>query len=179
MKLLIIFGPPAVGKLTVGRSIEKETDFKLFHNHAVMDDIMHIFGRGTPAEDRLSRTIREHVIEEAARSELSLIFTYVWNFSRDKGKRNIDRYKEIYESYGGSVYFIELTAPRDIRAERASNPERYRQKAYAPSAEEIRQEDVQNFQSPSPFFYPEIYRQIDTSDKAPEEIATEIIDWLR
>src|SRR5688500_8223965 len=107
MNLLILFGPPAVGKLTVGKLLERQTGFTLFHNHAIMDDIMHIFGRGTPSEDRLSRVIRENVIQEAAEAQIDLIFTYVWNFSKDKGKQNIDSYKQHYESRGGKVYFVE------------------------------------------------------------------------
>ena len=32
MKLVIIFGPHAVGKMTVGQELEKISDLKLFHN---------------------------------------------------------------------------------------------------------------------------------------------------
>lgn len=66
MKLIIIFGPPAVGKTTVGKILEQKTDFKLFHNHMVMDGVMHLFGVGSPSEDKLSRLIRENIIKEAA-----------------------------------------------------------------------------------------------------------------
>jgi hypothetical protein len=178
MKLLILFGPPAVGKMTVGNIIEQRTDYKLFHNHAIMDSVMHIFGRGTPAEDRLSRGIREQVIDEAANSGINLIFTYVWNFSRDKGKQNIDAYKQLYESRGGSVCFVELIAPQEIRAQRAADPERYRVKAHAPTSDDIANEQQNvKYQSPSPFFYPENYLQIDTTDKRPADIAATIIDW--
>jgi len=31
MKLVIIFGPPAVGKMTVGRALSRLTGLKLFH----------------------------------------------------------------------------------------------------------------------------------------------------
>jgi len=33
MKLVMIIGPQAVGKMTVGHELEKITDLKLFHNH--------------------------------------------------------------------------------------------------------------------------------------------------
>lgn len=33
MHLVVIFGPPAVGKMTVGHEPAKLTGFKLFHNH--------------------------------------------------------------------------------------------------------------------------------------------------
>lgn len=37
MKLVIITGPQAVGKMTVGQELEKLTDLKLFHNHMTID----------------------------------------------------------------------------------------------------------------------------------------------
>lgn len=178
MKLLIIFGPPAVGKLTVGKLIETQTGFKLFHNHAIMDGVMHIFGKGTPAENRLSRIIREHVIEEAAGAGIDLIFTYVWNFALEKGKHNIDRYKEIYEQRGGEVYFVELSAPLAVRAVRAASPDRHRHKPHTADAEEVRRLDqAQSFVPPVPFFYTNHYLRIDASEKLPQEIASEIIAW--
>ncbi|MDF2884003.1 MAG: hypothetical protein K0R54_4569 [Clostridiaceae bacterium] len=37
MKLIIIFGPHAVGKMTVGQELSKITNLKLFHNHMTID----------------------------------------------------------------------------------------------------------------------------------------------
>lgn len=177
MRLLILFGPPSVGKATVGRIIESNTDFKLFHNHMVMDGIMHIFGVGTPSEDRLSKLVRTQIIEEAAKAGISLIFTYVWNFGREKGKVNIDIYKDIYEKNGGEVLFVELAAPLSVRVKRAGHPDRKRLKAYAPDAKRVEQlETTLNFNSPSPFFYPNAYVKIDTTNKTPEQTAQEIIE---
>lgn len=175
MKLLILFGPPAVGKTTIGKLLESNTDFKLFHNHMVMDGIMHIFGIGTPSEDRLSKIVRTNIIEEAASQGINLIFTYVWNFSREKGKTNIDVYKKIYESHGGEVLFVELIAPLEIRVERAGSLERQQTKTYAPNPERVTYlEKNLGLESPSPFFYPEAYRKIDTSSKTPEQVVEEI-----
>lgn len=179
MKLLILFGPPAVGKTTIGNLLESMTDFKLFHNHMVMDGIMHIFGVGTPSEDRLSKIVRTKIIEEAASQGINLIFTYVWNFNREKGKINIDIYKKIYESHGGEVLFVELTAPLETRIERAGSLDRQKTKAHAPNPERVAHlEKNLGLDSPSPFFYPESYRKIDATDKSPVEIAKEIAALL-
>lgn len=179
MKLLILFGPPSVGKTTIGKIVEAQTSFKLFHNHMVSDGIMHIFGVGTPAEDRLSKLIRTEIITEAAESDVNLIFTYVWNFGREKGKENIDAYKKIYEERGGEVQFIELGASLDVRVDRAKSPERRRLKAHAPDAERVAYlETAMNLQSPSPFYYQDSYSYIDTTDKTPERIAVEVIALL-
>lgn len=179
MKLLILFGPPAVGKTTVGKLVEKQTKFKLFHNHMVMDGIMQVFGVGTPSEDKLSRLVRAAILEEAADSGIDLIFTYVWNFGLPKGKQNIDRYKEIYESKGGEVVFVELTAPLQERIARATHPLRFELKRHAPdSARVANLESTHDFTSPSPFFYPDQYKRIDTTNKSPEETAAEIIAFI-
>ncbi len=37
MNLIMIFGPQAVGKMTVGQELEKITGLKLFHNHMTID----------------------------------------------------------------------------------------------------------------------------------------------
>ena len=178
-KLLIIFGPPAVGKTTVGKILESKSDFKLFHNHMVMDGIMHLFGVGSPSEDKLSRIIRENVIREAAEEGMNLIFTYVWNFAKEKGKTNIDFYKNIYESAGGEVAFVELTAPLSIRVERASDPARNTEKKYAPGRDRVLAlENILNFTSPNPFFYPH-YIKINTENKTPEVIAEEIFSFIK
>ena len=37
MDFVIIFGPQAVGKMTVGEELAKKTRLKLFHNHMTID----------------------------------------------------------------------------------------------------------------------------------------------
>ncbi len=33
MKFILLFGPQAVGKMTIGQELAKITDLKLLHNH--------------------------------------------------------------------------------------------------------------------------------------------------
>lgn len=53
MKLVILFGPQAVGKMTVGQCLEAKTDLKLFHNHMSIDFVSPFFDYGTPAGKRI------------------------------------------------------------------------------------------------------------------------------
>ena len=61
MKLVFILGDAAVGKMTVGQELMKISDFRLFHNHMMIEPVLEIFGKfdGTVI-DRL----REVVFEE-------------------------------------------------------------------------------------------------------------------
>ena len=47
---MVVFGPPAVGKMTVGRAVCDRTDFRLFLNHHTIEPLSEIFGMDTPAE---------------------------------------------------------------------------------------------------------------------------------
>ncbi|GAE48204.1 hypothetical protein JCM21738_5289 [Mesobacillus boroniphilus JCM 21738] len=48
MKFVLIFGPQAVGKMTVGHELEKITELKLFHNHMTIElvNLSSITGQG-------------------------------------------------------------------------------------------------------------------------------------
>jgi hypothetical protein len=43
-KFVFIFGPQAVGKMTVGQELAKVTGLKLFHNHMTIDLLEPLFG---------------------------------------------------------------------------------------------------------------------------------------
>ena len=44
MKLVIIIGSGAVGKMTVGQSLMQKTGLRLFHNHMMIEPVLEIFG---------------------------------------------------------------------------------------------------------------------------------------
>ena len=68
--LVFLTGPPAVGKMTVGRELSRLTGFPLFHNHMSIEAVLPVFGFGEPAFNRLVTHLREGVIREAAESDL-------------------------------------------------------------------------------------------------------------
>ena len=68
-ELLLITGPPAVGKMTVGRAICARSDFRLFHNHHTVEPLLEVFGHGTPPFERLTMEFRRRVLEEAVEPE--------------------------------------------------------------------------------------------------------------
>jgi tRNA uridine 5-carbamoylmethylation protein Kti12 len=119
MKLVIIFGPQAVGKMTVGHELEKITDLKLLHNHMTIDLVDPFVCFGTDEGRGLVRRIRGEILKEvAAGDSAGIIFTYLWNFETEFDSEYIKEISNIFESKGGEVCLIELEADVDTRLER-------------------------------------------------------------
>src|SRR5687767_2880578 len=101
MRFIVIFGPPAVGKMTVGHAISQMTGLKLFHNHMTIELVLNFFPFGDPQFHRLVSEFRRRVLEEVAMSDLpGLIFTYVWSLDDPNDKEQIDSYAMIFRQKG-------------------------------------------------------------------------------
>src|ERR1035437_992398 len=105
MKLIVIFGPQAVGKMTVGHELEKITNLKLFHNHMTIELVSNYFSYGTPTGKRLVELFREEIFKEVASSDLDgLIFTYVWYFDSKEDWEYIEKIVKIFRDKGAEIY---------------------------------------------------------------------------
>lgn len=128
MKFIMMFGPQAVGKMTVGQELAKITDLKLFHNHMTIDLLAPLFGFN-PEMWRLVDLFRKEIFETAAQSKLEgLIFTYVWGFDLKTDWDYVNQVCEIFESKGWTVYFVELEADLEERLKRNKSPHRLEHK---------------------------------------------------
>src|SRR2546422_752046 len=83
VKLFFLYGPPAVGKLTVAKKLSELTGFKLHHNHLSVDFVKSIFDFGTPTFQRLVDKYRRDILGIAAKEGVNTIFTYVYNKGTD------------------------------------------------------------------------------------------------
>lgn len=129
MKLIMIFGPHAVGKMTVGHELEKLTGIKLFHNHMSIDFVTPFFSYSTDAGKRLIGMIREGIFTEMAKSDQEgLIFTYIWAFDLQSEWDYVEKVSNIFESEGGTVYLVELVADMEERIKRNKTPHRLNHK---------------------------------------------------
>jgi hypothetical protein len=124
MKLLLVYGPPAVGKLTIAKEIARLTGFKVFHNHLTVNLVAAILPRGTPAYRQLLWDIRYAVFAEAARAHIDgLIFTMVYR--RDQ-EPFIARCVEIVEQVGGEVCFVHAYCHAETLRQRVVREDRKR-----------------------------------------------------
>ncbi|AQQ55493.1 DEAD/DEAH box helicase family protein [Planococcus lenghuensis] len=128
LKFVYLFGPQAVGKMTVGQELSKITDLKLFHNHMTIDLLEPLFGFGSGLW-RLSNLFREEIVTSFAKSnEYGMVFTFVWAFNQQEDWKNVERMCTTFLAQGAQLYFMELEAPVEERLKRNKTPNRLEQK---------------------------------------------------
>ncbi len=128
-KFIVITGPQAVGKMTVGHEIEKLTGFKVFHNHVVIEMVDPFLSYGTKEGRKLVDTIRDEMFDAIASSNMpGLIFTFVWAFGQEGEKEYVDKVCKIFENKGSDIYIVELEADIDARLARNVTPHRLEHK---------------------------------------------------
>ncbi|WP_439937133.1 hypothetical protein ACS3YM_14475 [Nocardia sp. N13] len=125
MPLLLILGPPAVGKMTVGRAIADRSDFRLFHNHHSIEMLLDVFDYGTPPFRTLNSEVRRRVVEEAAASGTDLVFTFVMGMDE---QAEADYLERLASPYGDDVAVVELVADLDTRLVRNRTEHRLAEK---------------------------------------------------
>ncbi|RCW74929.1 AAA family ATPase [Saliterribacillus persicus] len=129
MKLVLLFGPPAVGKMTVGQELEKQTGLKLFHNHMTIE-LLHPFFGFSQEMFRLSTIFREGIFKSFIKTDHDgMIFTFVWAFDQDEDWKFVESMCNIFTAEDADIYFVELEADTDERLERNKTPNRLEHKA--------------------------------------------------
>jgi hypothetical protein len=185
MKFFLIVGPPAVGKMAVGKELAKLTSCKLLHNHMSIEFVLSFFEYGTPAFGRLSGGFRTQIMKEVAKSDLEgLIFTYVWDFADEKDQQSVDRYTSIFDEIGADIYYIELEAELEQRLIRNRTPDRIREK---PSKQDLEMSEKRLLETEAKYVLNSLigykfkhkYLRIDNSDLTPEDVAKLIVDHFK
>jgi hypothetical protein len=181
MRLVVIFGPAAVGKMAVGLELERLSGLRLFHNHMAVDLALRFFPFGTPQFARLVSSVRTRVFEEVAGSDLSgLIFTYVWALEDPQDKGHVDGLTRIFEARGASVSYVELAATQEERLRRNVTPLRLAEKLPKRDIDHSRalllDHDARHrLNSDGDFFYPDRHLKIENTHLEPLQAAERIM----
>lgn len=186
MKLVVILGPHAVGKMTVGQELAKITGLKLFHNHMTIELVRNFFSiHGSEEGARLNRLFRQEIFEAVVKSDLpGLIFTYMFAFDDPSEYEYISSLINLYRSHGADTCVVELCADFDVRIERNKTENRLLNKESKRDIEksEALFRDIEakyrlnSNENESPF---ENYLKIDNTNISPDKVAVMIKDTFK
>ena len=95
--LIFLYGPPAVGKLTVARELERRIGYRVMHNHVTVDPVLEVLEFGTDGFDRVVENFRRDLIVAAAQEGIDLIYTIVVG---PEDVEHIDYIARAYEDVG-------------------------------------------------------------------------------
>ena len=123
--LVIILGPHAVGKMTVGQELAKITELRLFHNHMSIELTRKLFNRCESEWGEFNESIRQKAFELFAEGDFpGLIFTYMCDFDMPSEFEYLKGIIALFESHGARCHVIELCADFDERIERNKSENR-------------------------------------------------------
>lgn len=175
MKLVLIIGSGAVGKMTVGQELMKITALRLFHNHMMIEPVIEIFNS---FDGKVIARLREVVFEEFLKSDnAGMIFTYMWAFDMPSDREYVMHVASKFDE----VYCVELIADQAVRLERNKTENRLKNKASKRDVEvsnsRLIREDTNHRLVSEPGEIPfENYIRIDNTGLTPDVVAQMIKD---
>ncbi|EKD94597.1 MAG: hypothetical protein ACD_26C00022G0001 [uncultured bacterium] len=122
MNVIILYGLPAVGKLTIAKELSNITGYKLFHNHLSIDFALAFFKFGTPKFVKTRNELWLKGLKIAKDCGFTgLILTIAFEKTLDpKLILNINKYFNVNDK----IYYIHLKCGKEELIKRVSNKKR-------------------------------------------------------
>jgi len=180
MKIVVIIGPHAVGKMTVGQELERLSGLKLFHNHLPIELVTPYFSYGTPEGRQLVNRIRAAFFETFAEGDApGYILTFVWAFSEPGEREYMESVARVFEEKGAEMCWVELEAEFDERLRRNRSENRL---AHKPSKRNLGFSERNMYKSQEKYrlnsqpgeLPEENYLRIDNTDLSARDVAQRI-----
>jgi hypothetical protein len=176
--LTYLYGPPAVGKLTVATPLAELTGHRLFHNHLSVNAVRPIFDLGSAAFNGVIERLRIDVCATAMGEGTSLIFTNSSAWGGIDGRARFEsfaaRMVEAVEQHGGQAVLVQLTGETEDLVDRVGRESRRDHHKLTDPAR--MSEILSSFDSSA---LPGTDLTIDTSSVTPDEAARKIAEVLR
>ena len=123
MKLVLIVGAGAVGKMTVGQELMKITNLRLFHNHMMIEPVIEIFGKFKG--DTILK-LREVIFDDFINDDNEgMIHTLMWAFDMKSDWEYVENLVKKFDE----IYCVELIASQKVRLDRNKTENRLINKA--------------------------------------------------
>lgn len=170
---MLIYGPPASGKLTVARALAERYDLTLLDNHLTFDVALRVFDFGTPQFNDLVERLRVTLLESMAAERRDSVATYV--FSNAYDRPYVDRLAAHAARFGIDLQRVQLCPLPPTLEERVVAPSRA-------TTQKIRDLETLRVVLKQHDLYTPIDEgdlRIDNSAMPPEEVAAQIAAQLQ
>ncbi len=185
MDFILITGPPAVGKMTIGQLLAERLGYKLFHNHLSIDFALQFYDWGDVEFGKINEGIRQLIFKTVSESRQlkGFIFTLVWAFDEQEDWYYVKKLRDQFEKNGWHFHVVELVAPQEIRLERNKTVNRLTHKPskrdVRASGENLLKTDKKYRLTSHPGELEKFkYLKIDNANLTPEATANTIIAFL-
>lgn len=191
MALIVLIGSQAVGKMTVGKELEKQIDGKLLFNHQTLDLFADFLGYSKDAFLLSDRTRKElfkaFVNNPETNTTKTIIFTVVIDFDSAYDIEFLQDISSIFLEANQKVYFVELVAALRVRLKRNVHEERLKAKPSKRDTNFSRKElltstlknRLESRENEVKKLFPAVkHLKINNTKLAPKEVCTQIISEL-
>jgi hypothetical protein len=167
---VLLYGPPAAGKLTVATELAGRFLVKVVDNHASVDPALRLFEFGEPEFGALVEELRVALIRAAARSAVDIVTTLV--YAKGIDDEHVRRITEPTLECGGQVHYVQLLPPDDVLEHRVALASRTLTNKIADV--EILRSAMDRYDLRSPIHDDDL--RIDNAMRSPAEVAQTIGD---
>lgn len=124
-QFVMLYGPPAVGKLTVGKALARRMSACLFHNHLTYDLAIELLDTDSDfhARKRFACQLRLHALALLLEYDSRPIIT-TFCYGGPEDDWYIDALKTLCADHHMTPHFVRLTASRSDLVDRVGNMDR-------------------------------------------------------
>jgi shikimate kinase len=122
LRHVLIYGPPAAGKLTVARALADRYGMKLLDNHLTFDVALRVLDFGTKGFDALVESLRTMLFEAAAAAGHDIVSTLV--FSHPGDLAYVERMQATADRCGVELCRVQLRPSPDVLNDRVTSGSR-------------------------------------------------------
>jgi hypothetical protein len=174
MDLVVLHGPPGIGKRTIAEELVGRTGFGLLAAHHLGCAIGPVFGWGSPTFNEVRDSIFPAIVERAIEEALpGLVFTFI--FEPTVRVEQFEVLARDARRSGGRSLFVGLTCDREEHLKRAVDASRAPLLKWTDADGLGAALDAGLFDFPH---LPEVSVVLDTTGRSPEESADEITRQL-
>ena len=162
---VLVYGPPAAGKLTVATELARRYHLKVVDNHASVDPALRLFDFGDRRFGALVEELRVALIRAAGRAQIDIVTTLVYGKGVDD--EHVRRITEPTTECGGTVHYVQLLPSDAVLERRVAMSSRAETKKIADV--DVLRVVLARYDLRSPIHEDDL--QIDNGELAPDEVA--------